>query len=586
YDVHADRTSDVKEVIYAKFTDSDRHGIIRDLPLAKGEKYQNIQTGTQSAHVESDSWEFLSIYFGDEYETIGFGQTVKYELTYTMSVKTLPEEGYLPLNVVGYGWQVPIENVSVTVKVPDGLKDYQLFSGGYDTRSNDYATVRQWEHTFMITADELPMINGNAAGITLDLKFEKGVLSTRTDFALTVEIIIALCVVALAVILRVLFIKKPLLTATVNFTAPEEMDPLKMGKIIDDTVDSEDLGALIFWFADQGYLTIDLSKDEKDPTLEATDKPLPDDAPSHQRLMYNGLFGTRKRVRVSELKNTFYNTADMVRTNLSSRENTANAYQKKPVVFGVIVAILAVLLGGGFSQVYATLTVFYGAGNWFPVIVTWMAFIVGAVMAFVAVQREYKWTKGKRMLLQFSGLAAGILFGFLTFIAPNPATSNWTIFIGVAAAAICGSIMGNGMCRTEEQIKRLGQIVGFKNFILYTEKDKIRFMLEDNPEMYYHILPYAQVLGVTKEWEDKFKKLTVTPPSYLRYDSDGAFLDYLYFSTIFHSMNANLSRNMASRPSSAGGGKMGGGFGGGFGGGGFGGGGGGGFSGGGSSHGF
>ena len=60
----------------------------------------------------------------------------------------------------------------------------------------------------------------------------------------------------------------------------------------------------------------------------------------------------------------------------------------------------------------------------------------------------------------------------------------------------------------------LGEILGFKEFITVTEEDKIKFMLEDNPELFYDILPYAQVLGVTKEWEDKFKNILLQPPSW------------------------------------------------------------------------
>jgi len=49
---------------------------------------------------------------------------------------------------------------------------------------------------------------------------------------------------------------------------------------------------------------------------------------------------------------------------------------------------------------------------------------------------------------------------------------------------------------------------------MYTEEDKIKFMLEENPELYYHILPYAQVLGVSDEWEKKFAKLLMQPPTW------------------------------------------------------------------------
>ena len=119
----------------------------------------------------------------------------------------------------------------------------------------------------------------------------------------------------------------------------------------------------------------------------------------------------------------------------------------------------------------------------------------------------------------------------------------------------------------------LGHILGFRNFILYTEKDKIAVMLEENPELYYHILPYAQVLGVTDEWTDKFDGLDVGSPEYVACGANIAFNAVLWHS-FYRSLNSSMSSAMVSRPSSSGGGRMSGGFGGGFGGGGFGGGGG------------
>ena len=99
-------------------------------------------------------------------------------------------------------------------------------------------------------------------------------------------------------------------------------------------------------------------------------------------------------------------------------------------------------------------------------------------------------------------------------------------------------------------------------------------MLQENPETYYRILPYAQVLGVTNEWTDKFKGLEMNPPSYVAYNTADFIWDCMVWNALFRSLNTNFSTTMVSRPSSSGGGSISGGFGGGFGGGGFGGGGG------------
>ena len=128
---------------------------------------------------------------------------------------------------------------------------------------------------------------------------------------------------------------------------------------------------------------------------------------------------------------------------------------------------------------------------------------------------------------------------------------------------------------TEKYLSVLGDILGFKDFIVMTEEDKIKFMLEENPALYYHVLPYAQVLGVTKEWEDKFRRLTLQPPSWYEGPRMTVFDYYILDRYLTRSMVSAMARAAASAASKTVGKSGGGGSFGGFGGGGFGGGGGG-----------
>ena len=111
-----------------------------------------------------------------------------------------------------------------------------------------------------------------------------------------------------------------------------------------------------------------------------------------------------------------------------------------------------------------------------------------------------------------------------------------------------------------------------------TEEDKIKVMLEENPELYYDVLPYAQVLGVTNEWEGKFKKLLVQPPSWYYTSGNLTYFDcYLINRSLNRSMMMSMARMAAEAAGktagsfvgrSGGGGSFGGFGGGGFGGGG------------------
>ena len=106
------------------------------------------------------------------------------------------------------------------------------------------------------------------------------------------------------------------------------------------------------------------------------------------------------------------------------------------------------------------------------------------------------------------------------------------------------------------------------------EKEKLEKMLEDDPQFYYHILPYAQVLGVSDKWEEKFADITVEPPQWYASSVAGTVFRLHVFNSIMRNTMSTMTKNMVSRPSSGASGGHGGGHFGGFSGGGHGGGGG------------
>lgn len=110
------------------------------------------------------------------------------------------------------------------------------------------------------------------------------------------------------------------------------------------------------------------------------------------------------------------------------------------------------------------------------------------------------------------------------------------------------------------------------------EIDKLNMLVEENPNYFYNILPYAYVMGLTDKWAKNFEKISVVQPSW--YHSRGGGFD-IFDVWMFSRMMNNCSHSFENNihiPTGGDSGSGGGGFsagGGGFSGGGFGGGGGG-----------
>ena len=107
--------------------------------------------------------------------------------------------------------------------------------------------------------------------------------------------------------------------------------------------------------------------------------------------------------------------------------------------------------------------------------------------------------------------------------------------------------------RTPYGTEILGRILGFRNFLITAEKDKLEALVEENPEYFYDILPYTYVLDVSSKWMKKFESLTMSAPNWYSSEDDRAF-DYIMFSHFMSSTMSTAMTSMTSTPSSSSGG--------------------------------
>ena len=579
YNIASNRIVSVKERITVSFSGSQSHGIIRDFPLGGGVQYRNVKAKCENSSDFSPSFalddsSFLSYYL--QGNGIITGQTRIYVITYNMIVPALTEEGYFPLNVLGYGWQASILAFRATITLPDELNAKpKLYSGRYGTKENDAQVeiTQSGSKQYVITAENLKQSSSRdqvAPGITVDFSFKAGVLKPHVDLSILYAFLLGMVLLGAACVMRLLKYQRPTLIKPVSFSPPNGMDPFLMGKLIDDKVDKGDYGALFFYLASKGYLRIDMTESEKDPTIYQTDKPLSDDEPKYCKQMYNALFDDRNSVKISELSNSFYATADKMKTQV----NRAAGNNYRGAVFPILLfGLLAIMFLGGFAWLYSLLMVSM-------VYRIWVITFVGCAVAFLPpaigvnrfTRRRYKWKRGRLFFTVVGLFLLGVLLGLLFSLVPSPAFGWGTGFTLAVFSAAVGVVAGDCIIPTKDHADVLGRILGFKQFIEFTEKDRIELMLKEDPELYYHVLPYAQVLNVTKAWTNKFKGLKISMPSYCTTTRIDVF-DCIVWSSLLHSFNQTLTTNMSTRPSPKGGYRGGVGKGG-FGGGGFGGGGG------------
>lgn len=583
--VNENRKIDIKEKIVVEFLQDGLTMFYRSLPLEK-DMYENIQASCQAENTEFSYYVQEEEEYGEFLEICCVGGAEKgniwtYDLSYVMTIGVDDVKNGMIIDVVGAGWSVELNNVTATVNFPEAVQSYQVYSGGYGSTGKGNVT-ENWsadKKQVVLTADVLELEYNDiyyetmAQAITLQFILPQGALQDFTSTQLFTKdiwlyLLFGVLTIALAFLVRTFFKGNEILTPIVNLKAPKDMDPMQMGLHIDGMVDGEDVTSMIYYFASKGYLMINL-QDEDDPVLLRKSY-LPEGAPAYQKTLFDGLFKRRDYVSVSQLKNEFYEHSDEAMLQIQTKKK--KHYTGK--------SILGFLLGGALAFLFTFLTplltsTFRVGGGY--------GYMLGAAMivpVFVLLLGEYllhshqfKWSKKVQLIVQIVliiiAVVVSIAYGEL--FATHVMTRFEKYVVSICALA-CPFVTRNTLSYTKEYNALLGDILGFKDFIVVTEEDKIKFMLEENPELYYDVLPYAQVLGVTNEWENKFANILLQPPTWY-VGNDMTVFDYMILNRCMRSM----SHSMLSRPQQSGGvGRSGGGGGfGGFSGGGHGGGGGG-----------
>lgn len=572
YDIEADRSMQVCENLEIKYEGTDSTGFIRDIPVNAGDRVKNVKVAEMVNGVETEvpysvyieDADFVSVDIGDYSNKTN--ETHEYLITYDYFITKPVDKNAIYLNAIGYGWESEIYGVNIIVNLPEGfIADDTKYYFNKDTEYEYYVS----ENKVTARAEYLAAFTG----VTFDFYFEDGALSVYKDFTPYYILIAGVILLAvLAVVKLTAFNEKPL-TPVVNFTPPNGMDPLIMGKYIDGKVNSEDVTSLIYYWANKGYLKINLD-DENDPKLIRIAVELPEDAPEYQKTVYENLFDYDDVVKISSLTNKFYKTFESVKENIN--QDVKGLYTKKSTNLSILFAVLGGLAVAA-VPIISSLVYFGGKLKVWQSLAIFIAVFIIYKLSSDAYKNRLKHSK-KQLVLSCLGIAAAIaviavIYAFIipTTVVETLATVTACI-IGLTEAALSATLIK----RTNEYTEILNGITGFKNFIELAEKDKLEAMLEENPQLYFDILPYAQVLGVTDLWADKFEGITVEPPSWMT-SNRGLFTTYCEVKIISRTLKRTssiISTRMISRPSSSG--ASGGGVGsfGGFGGGGHGGGGG------------
>jgi uncharacterized membrane protein YgcG len=527
----------------------ERHGIIRDIPT-KQSHVNNIDVS--EPYTVNRALGVLSIKIG-EADRLVSGMH-RYQIKFQHLLKGKDNEFYY--NIIGTDWQVPIKKVRFTVVLPDKINpdNVGISIGKYGTKGfseRAFYEVRDNYVSGYITKPLEP-----EEGITIHIKMPKGYfVSHKSEWINAVWLGLLICTL-LSFLIWHIFGRDEHVTPVVSFYPPPGITSADAEHIYKEKVTKKGMASLIVYLANLGHITI--KSDKSDFMLSKVSDYEGDDEflDAAMRILFRGKYS--KSVCGDNLKASkeFYKSWTALERNINSKPNKKRFFEKSSMSFILRLIMGAFLVGNLSLTAFAALDYDFALGYLAPF------FSIDAIlMAIILMVSGGKNVRAIIFLtLFFTGQFLSIAPVAIDVVNPENLPQ---VIIG-AVCCIISFICFKEMLKPNWYGRQmLGQLLGLKKFIEVAEKQRLEKMVEENPEYFYQILPFAYVLGVSDKWIKQFANIAIPQPEWG--DGNFRFHNFDYFTRNFNAATKPSVANggIQRTSSSGGGGFSGGGFGGG-----------------------
>lgn len=517
YDITSNRRIRAEETIEIDF-DGDP-AFERLLEISNGEMIRNLEAvelvaASDGSLVEQEvEYQVASTRYHDFCVEIG-GESNKYGthtyvLTYDYCITRADDNYTLAFMAFEQKQEHEIEHGSILCYLPDGYNnDAQCYFQQNGRSINDF----EWEN--VETADGRTAIKTEFEEYTpgqelwIYMTFQPGTLSKFRDRSPLWFAVAAAGLIVIVLILKFTVFRTKKVNRGRSFNAMKRMTPLLMGKFADNRVGREDISSLVVYWANKGYLKMDLT-DPDDPSLLRVAKSLPESTKEYEKFLFYNLFRDGKSVKLSALKNRYYILADAAAENVN--EHTRGLYDTASIVVSLIITLIGIVLMGIAPLVVAQIQVSSAITYYMSFIVIIPALIIYAVMETI-VYNSFKSTKTITICLVAALVAMCVLTVVAyVFLIPSYIVGNLSKEVISEASCILFILAPLLIRRSSKYYAEMDDVVGFRTAIKTATREDIEKWHDDDPQMYYKIMPYARVIGLAQYWEDKNAGLPLPP---------------------------------------------------------------------------
>ncbi len=549
-DVSLDRVYTINESLVLNYT-SPSHGFYRDIPF----KYRDEKNGAIKAKIgdisvsapyeKETNGDYISLKIGEADKTVSGRVEYNISYTYDLGADRYPDYDEFYYNIIGDMWNTSISNIIFRIKFPSAIDKDRIWctSGLFGSTSFIGKTSLEMDDTVLM--GYVPSLGANSA-LTVRVEMDEGYfVGAREikDFSLLAGILTIVLGIVIAIYFFISYsrygVDKPL-NVVVNFYAPNGLTPLECGYLIDESADDKDIGAMIFYWADKGYLTIEETKEKGESFIFHKKRELDESATENEKKLFAAFFKAGDDVDTKALEKSRYakTVNEKIKPGIGSYFKGERALVEPTSTHkGRVVTALAVLFTLVYSFAMCILDLTFSFFTLFCAF-----FFLCLSLVFASRMKKHRYVKKFSRIWSILIYAVIALFCVaLTYAyAANGNSSRVTTNIATLAFVVV-SLLGSFGVVAMEKRSDYGQhtmenVLGYREFIDKVEVDKLKMLIADDPEYFYHVLSFAICFGLEDKWAKKFDSLLVQPASWY-YSPYNTVTDYVFYSSLYRRWN-------------------------------------------------
>ena len=349
--------ADFEEILTVNFTEP-RHGIFRHIPLRSTVDGKNFTRLIENVKVEGHKFstskanDNLVIKIGDADKYVDGRQ--EYRLTYRVlnPLNFFKEHSEFYWDLIGIAWEVEIGSINFHVRLPEQVhlseQDAIVYTGKNESTARDVMpTIFPKEVKGHTTRVFMP-----GEGLTVAIRFagdDFKPMDDKTMFMKKHGLLIPPFFFLIAGFLAKWFARNKRLTIMTEYFPPDGVSPAIAGGFVDNSVDNNDVLCLIPHLANSGYLRLEVEKGgflKKDNIIFYKLKEAGPELFAFEKEFFNGLFSSGDRVELKHLRDKFYTTMSLVKSNVNSWIKSQGWYESDQKTFGCATALVGLIAIG------------------------------------------------------------------------------------------------------------------------------------------------------------------------------------------------------------------------------------------------